>query len=482
MGFQGLEMARQALSAQQSALYTTGNNIANANTEGYTRQRVNFEAENAYPVASRNAPEIAGQIGTGVEAGSVQRIRNQFLDTQYRSQNTLAGYWETKADALSRMENILNEPSDTGLSASMDQFWQSLQDLSANPTNDGARAVVAQRGQAMAETFNYLSESLQTIRGDLKDELDVTIENANTIIEQIDGINEQVQQLEVTGYTANNLYDERDRLIDELSNMMNIDVSYNSDDSKAPETADGLVTISVNNGEVKLVDGENQGDIKRLKIDGSGDSINIVNASGGEGEENTNDTLSLSPGQGSISAFAGASDSYTEVLNTLDDMASEFADEFNSVHSNGQDLNEDKGENFFIVDNQQKVAGSIGVADEIMQDPNLIAASSAENPGAGNGDNARALADIFETYQDDYEQLIGDLGVQAQEANRMEENSNTLLSQVSTQRQSVSSVSLDEEMANMVKFQHTYNAVARYMTATDELLDRVINNMGIVGR
>lgn len=92
--FHGLEMAKQALFTQQAALYTTGHNIANANTEGYTRQRVNFEANSAFPAAGRNRPEIPGQIGTGVKAGSVQRIRDEFLDVQFRGENSLAGYWE----------------------------------------------------------------------------------------------------------------------------------------------------------------------------------------------------------------------------------------------------------------------------------------------------------------------------------------------------------------------------------------------------
>lgn len=111
--FRGLEMARRALSTQQSALYTTGHNISNANTPGYSRQRVNMQAMNAYPTPGMNSPHLPGQMGTGVEAGSVQRIRNQFLDTQFRSENASVGYWSQRTEALSRMENLLNEPSDS---------------------------------------------------------------------------------------------------------------------------------------------------------------------------------------------------------------------------------------------------------------------------------------------------------------------------------------------------------------------------------
>src|SRR5690625_3167035 len=131
--FQGLELARKALFAQQGALYTTGHNIANVNTEGYSRQRVNFETSTPFPVPSRVQPKIPGQLGTGVEIGTVQRIRDKFLDMQFRAEHSRLGYWDTKQEALSRMENLLNEPSETGLSNRMDLFWQSLQDLADHP-------------------------------------------------------------------------------------------------------------------------------------------------------------------------------------------------------------------------------------------------------------------------------------------------------------------------------------------------------------
>src|SRR5690625_390149 len=157
--FHGLEMAKQTLFAQQSALYTTGHNIANAHTPGYSRQRVNFQAARPFPVPAMNRPDIPGQIGTGVEISAVQRVRHAFLDAQFRSENSRFNHWDTKANALTRMERLLNEPSDTGLSKTMDLFWQSLQDLATHPDQPGARSVVAERGQSMTDTFNYLAKS-----------------------------------------------------------------------------------------------------------------------------------------------------------------------------------------------------------------------------------------------------------------------------------------------------------------------------------
>lgn len=507
--FHGLEMAKQALFAQQSALYTLGNNIANANTQGYTRQRVNFETLPGYPTASRNRPQIPGQMGTGVQAGVVERIRNKFLDYQYRAENSKVGYWETKSDAISRMEELLNEPSENGLKKTMDEFWQSLQDLSGNPENSGARSVVAQRGQALANTFNYFANSLNSIRSDLKAQIDVTVTDANSLIRQVNEINQQIKNIEPHGYLANDLYDERDRLIDELSNIVNIKVSYDKSSESSLDIADGLATIEVvdNDGKslnppITLVNGQT-GEIQEFAVTYS------------DGSENRNAVEMISIGNehfdvanfsvnGSFRGFIEsygyiAEDSagnsivtgeYTDMLANLDKLAEEFASAFNKVHENGKDLEGNNGGAFFEFTSGIGAAESLTVSQAILDDPDLLAASS--DGTAGNGDNASALAEVFDqdipglgknaSVREYYDSLIGDLGVRAREANRMTNNTAILRSQVDGRRMSVSSVSLDEEMSNLIKFQHAYNAAARSMTAVDEMIDRIINNMGLTGR
>src|SRR5690625_3464452 len=326
--FHGLEMARQALSAQQSALYTTGHNISNANTEGYSQQRVNFETMSPYPSASRNRPEIPGQMGTGVKTGSVERIRNQFLDYQILDENIKSGFCTSKSEALSSLERLMNEPSETGLSKTMDQFWQSLQDLSVNPGSSGERSVVAQRGLALAETFNYTADSLESIRSDLKNEIDITVDSANSLLSQINGINEQIKEIEPHGYLANDLYDERDRLIDELSGIVDIKISYTSSGNGALKTADGLATIELVQGDNKitLVDGEEL-NYHELKVNYNDTTeINVI----GKKEEVPIDTSSFT---GSLNALVHAYDEvYPEMISDLDAMAKAFKKEFNKVH------------------------------------------------------------------------------------------------------------------------------------------------------
>lgn len=504
--FHGLEMAKQALFAQQSALHTTGHNISNANTEGYSRQRVNFDTSQSFPTGARNRPEIPGQMGTGVEIGSVERVRNKFLDYQFRAENSKTGYWDTRSESLSRMEELLNEPSDSGLSKTMDQFWESLQELAANPENTGAQSVVAHKGSAVAETFNHFSKSLHSIRKDLKNQIDVTVTDTNGLLRQINELNNQIKQIEPHGYVANDLYDDRDRLIDELSEIVNIKVTNDKSSDGSKSIADGVVSIELvdDNGQslakppVQLLDGTETDQSKAvLELDVTYNDAGAVQGISIAGYDHI-EPLALMESGGSLTGLVesygyvdGQNDTvtgeYPDMLAELDKLAAAFADEFNRVHSR----DDDDGQKIFKISETEGAAASLTVLKEIMDDPSLINASSDDR--SGNGDNALALAlaDIFFSELEDLDgasvndffgSLIGKLGVRAEEANRMSKNTDVLRSQVQEQRMSVSSVSLDEEMSNMIQFQHAYSAAARIMTSTDEMLDRIINNMGLVGR
>lgn len=484
--FRGIEMAKQALFTQRSGLYTTGHNIANANTEGYSRQRVNFETRLPTPNASRNRQEIPGQLGTGVQAGSVERIRNQFLDVQFRAENSKSGYYGTRNEALVRMENILNEPSDTGLSASMNQFWQSLQDLSVNPENSGARSVVLQRGEALADTFNYLSHSLSKIRTDLQNQMEVTLKEANTILTEINNINQEVRKLETHGYTANDLYDKRDLLLDQLSEIVPIKVEYDK-----PAFGDGVATVTLVDNMGNSYTGQDGTPI--VLVDGNNDTIHPLKVELNEQKvvsdikigDNLISASQLSRESGSLGGYIQSFGyvengemlgDYPTTLSKLDKIAFNLVEKFNSIH----------GEPSFFesISNELGAASVISVA---LDDPTNIHAGDQ----SGSGENALKLANVF--YEEVaelndssilhyYESVIGEMGVDAEHVKRMNENTTILRSQVENQRMSVSSVSIDEELTNMLKFQHAYNAAARSMTATDELLDRIINSMGLVGR
>nr|WP_304216810.1 flagellar hook-associated protein FlgK [Fredinandcohnia onubensis] len=516
--FHGLETARRGMMTQQSALYTTGHNIANASTPGYTRQRVNFTQTTPYPSPGLNAPKFPGQLGTGVEAGTIQRVRESFLDVQFRGEQTKTSYWETRSNALGKMEEIMNEPSETGLANTMNQFWQSLQDLAANPEDQGARSVVRQRGEMVANTFNYLSNSLTAIKDDFGKQISVTVKTVNSLSDQISKINKQISEIEPVGYLPNDLYDERDRLIDELSKYVEIKVHPpRSSGGDSLPVAEGILDISIvgeNGTETKLIDGSN---FKKLSVvpalDSDGDGVNDQPTGPVTGFQLDGQAVPFVR-SGEMKALVEAygyvengeeKGIYNKMLDDLDKMAYSFATQFNNVHKQGYTLKTSteasaQGGDFFNPFTGTGAKVHAGAASTISVSSNIdnlshIAVSTIQGE-SGNGYNATNLANVKNadfgklagfpitagSIQSFYESLIGSMGVDSQEAIRMADNSAVLKDSVENRRQSVSAVSLDEEMTNMIKFQHAYNGSARMITVLDEMLDRIINGLGTGGR
>ncbi|KZE64237.1 flagellar biosynthesis protein FlgK [Fictibacillus phosphorivorans] len=507
--FHGLETARRGMYTQQIALQTTGNNIANANTPGYSRQRVNFVQTEAYPPASMNRPQIPGQMGTGVQAGSIQRVREGFLDTQFRGENNKLGYWGARSEALEKMEDIMNEPSDNGLAKTLDRFWQSLQDLSVNPEDSGARSVVRQRGLAVAETFNYLSNSLSAIQGDLKTQADLTTKEINALLDDINSINKQISEVEPHGYLPNTLYDERDNLVDRLSTLLNVEVSIQPSGGRPDPIAAGLYDIKM-----KDKDGK-----EYLLVDAKNQSVNPLTIQYDDGGNGLANGIKVAETPINLSEFAGGklkgllesygfNDAgtvkgiYPEMLANLDQMAYQFASEFNNVHSQGWglgDMGKDPAKRneyqFFDFAGTIDASNIGGAAKKLklhkdMDELNNIAA--ATQSFGGDGSNALLLADVKNkklgfpgstaSLQSFYEGAIGKMAVDAQQAVRLTNNSAVLTESVQQRRLSVSGVSLDEEMTNMIQFQHAYNAAARTITVFDEMLNKIINGLGVGGR
>uniref|UniRef100_UPI0025FEABF7 flagellar hook-associated protein FlgK n=1 Tax=uncultured Exiguobacterium sp. TaxID=202669 RepID=UPI0025FEABF7 len=213
--FMGLETGRRALTTNQWALQSTGNNIANAGTEGFSRQRLVMGTTEQLSISLGSGRN--GQVGTGVRGEMIERIRDIMLDKQYRDEVTKVSYYGTKEAAFGRMEDIINEPSDTGLAKAFDGFWESLQTLSTNPQDSGARSVVRQKAETLAQTFNYMSKAINQVKSDLKSEIEVSTKKVNDLLQKIHNINTEIHVVEPLGTLPNALYYESDRYFDEIA-------------------------------------------------------------------------------------------------------------------------------------------------------------------------------------------------------------------------------------------------------------------------
>jgi flagellar hook-associated protein 1 len=475
--FGGLEISKRSLFTHQTALTTTGHNIANANTRGYTRQTVNFVASKPIEAPGMMRSNAPGQLGQGVEFSSINRIRERFLDEQFYNENTSLGEWSVRQDTLEKLESIMNEPSDTGIRKVMDQFWNAWQELSKQPDNLESRAVVKESAIALADAFNHTYTKMSDLARDLNDNLAVKTTEVNSSLQMIARLNEEIFRIEGLGNNANDLRDQRDILVDDLSKVINVEVI---------EQTSGY---QVRMGDTVLVEGR---------------QATLFDAAAAEAGYTSGN---LKSGQ-----LFGLKHSVNVHLNHyqmhMNAMVKKIADAVNDVHSQGYTLQTPltAGGPFFQYDVANPSA-SIKVHDDITSNVENIAASKRfyDDNGVlkvvkGNNELALELAGMKNnkysfndggitgiilnngTFDEFFRAVIGELGVQTQEAIRQTDNQQVLVEQVESRRQSVSGVSLDEEMANMIKFQHAYNAAARAMTTFDEMLDKVINSMGTVGR
>lgn len=519
--FHGLEVGKSGIYAQQTALYTTGHNISNANTKGYSRQTANMVTSVAIPYPGMQMSKNPGQLGTGVVISDIARLRDQFLDVQYRNEVKHLGYWQARHETLSTIEMIINEPSKTGLQSVMDKFWQSWQDLAKEPEASSARAVVLERAKALIETFKAIETGLIDQQRDLNGVVEIKTAEINSITSQIRDINEQISRIEPHGYEANDLKDQRDVLIDDLSKLINVD-------SIQPIFfGDGRNTgmIRVMSGDVAIVDGRNTAEMtvveneetKLFDVFIGGAPINFVRGEllGILESRGQNVMGSADPGDPAIDAggMYNVAGIIPTVLKHIETLAVEMAERLNEVHSNGLNLDDIENERtmanadklLFFIDREiyEKTGefrsptdiSSFMIHPDIEKSLDKIAAGKPTDNGTtyvGDGTAASDIASLkFEiidglpdtaTFDDFLRNLIAKIGIQVTEADRLSKNSQILADQIEYKRQSVSGVSLDEEMANMIRFQHAYNASARTITAIDEILDKVINGMGIVGR
>ncbi|SMB93885.1 flagellar hook-associated protein 1 FlgK [Thermanaeromonas toyohensis ToBE] len=473
--FFGINTALRGLMAQEKALQTTAHNIANASTPGYSRQRVVMVPAAAYPVPSMNRPGGQGwQVGTGVEVQEVRRVRDEFLDTQIRYETHALGAWERRRDALQEIEEVFAEPSDTGFNTILNQFWASWQELSKNAESSPVRTTVVETATALAEALRHTHQQLETIREDLNQMMEIKATEVNTLARQIADLNKQIVAIKLAGDQPNDLLDQRDKLLDELARI--IDFKVKVEDNGAVQ--------------VLLADSSQEYTINLVEVDSNGNLIRTLTYSRDPVTNNT--VLSLSDGtpftinNGELKGLEAAREQLETFKTDLNTLTRSLAERINDLHAAGKDLNGAPGEDFFITldGSSTFTAANIDVNPAIKQDVTKVAA--AIDGGPGDGSNALKIAQLKSegiselggvTFGDYYKNFTARLGVAAHEAVRMATNQKSLVDQLINRRESISGVSLDEEMAYMIQFQHGYEAAARVITTLDEMLDTLINRM-----
>ena len=437
--FMGLQTALRGLLAQQRALDVTSHNISNANTVGYSRQEAVMGAADAFEMPGGAVLGGAGaQLGTGVEVTAYRRIRDNFLDLQYRAQAMRLGGFSAQSRSLDQVELALAEPGDNGIAAQLERFWSGWADLANAPESAATRQALVEHAKSLALRFGQLDGQLATVSAQAAAEY-TAITGANGEVEMIADelaqLNGAIRAEVTSGSQPNDLFDRRDLLLDQLSALGQVSTT---------DMGDGTLTVNFGGAAGALV---------------TGTTVNwpqALTAPGGK--------------LGALSALSSPTGTIAGYRDDLDAAAKSLADAVNALHNPGG-----TGTDFFTC-----TASSEASTLAVNVTPANVRTSTTTAPGAN--DVALAIAGLRGGAADQgYASLVSRIGNDVREAFRQEQNAERLLDAVADRRDSTAGVSLDEEMTNLLRFQRGYQASARAMSTLDEMLDVLINRTGRVG-
>jgi flagellar hook-associated protein 1 FlgK len=473
-------IARSALLVHQTALQTISQNIANAETPGYSRQEAQLAA---------NTPVnfTYGAVGTGVSVTNIIRKRDILLDDAFRSAAGLDGDAGMRRDLLSQLESVFGEPNDAGMANALDQFWNSWSDLSAQPGSLAARAVVQQRGRQLSQMFNDFDTQLTTLRTSNLERLTNAVGNINSLAQQVAELNVRIVTSESNGNMANDLRDMRDLKLDELSRVAG---------TRVINQANGSVTVQIGNS--VLVEGDSATPLSA--------NYETITPTPSFPVTDVPVRIRLGSNPDRLAPLSGELGAMVDFLNTeipasrtrLDAMADQLVTAVNNVHSTGYlfptgTVPGTAAGNFF-----QPATGAVPVRAsnlrlhaDILADPRNISASGSISGPSDNtvaqglaslrispntvtytGPNGATETGSFSTF---FRGLVTRVGIQAQSANDQAGVTSTLVEQAERRRQSVSGVSTDEELVNMLRVQQSYQAATKLIKAAEEMLDTLLN-------
>ena len=466
--FNTLNLGARSMMAEELSLEVTGQNLANANNPAYTRQTVQLQT-------STPTPTNLGLQGTGVDASSIQQVSDPLLNSQIQSEASVGGYWNSQQTALENAQTQLGEflnlsASGTGstttsttsspdLSDQLNNLFNAFQSVATSPTDPTARQSLVNSAQSLASSFNQASQNLNTLNGELNTSVGNDVTSANQLLSDIAILNGQIAKATASGGTANDMVDSREQDLENLAKLANTQTTTNSDG-----------TISVSIGGQQLVSGSKLSDTLATYDPGNG-QLQVQTATSA-----TPLTLSGGSIQGTIDARDGALGTLRSNLNT---MASTLITQVNSIYKNGYDLNGNTGAGFFTGTG----SSNIGVNSALLTDPSQVQAAGVAN-ATGDNSVALALAQLGsqsvsalnnQTFSSACSLDVENFGNALSNANDQVNNYNSVNTMLLNQRDSVSGVSLEQEMANLITFQKAYETSAQIITTVNEMLTTVVN-------
>ncbi len=462
--FTGITTALNALMAHRQAIDVTGQNIANANTVGYTRQRADLTAVSATGhgglFTKIDAP------GWGVAVTSVTRIVDSFVDSRQRDAHANQGYAGALQGAWSGIEQIVNEPSATGLSAQLSEFWSSWHGVVNHPDDESSRSQLLSQAGTLVDTITSSRTAVDTQFATSRNQLSAIAVEINGTARSIAELNDRIRTAQATGSQVNELADQRDQMVLQLSSLAGATARTNDDG-----------TVDVLLGGSMLVSGSRS---TAVQVAGAGQVDDVATTPPGPVRLEFTDGRAVNVTSGQAGGMLAAMNvAYPSAAAGLDKVAKTLADSVNALHRTGKGLDDATvpGRDFFSGSDARSLAVAV-------TNPRDVAAASATGGAfdASLADQIAQLATASGGADVTWRSYVAQVGVDAQAATRRVSLQEAVTRQADAARDSVSGVSVDEEMTNLLMFQRAYEGAARVMTTVDQTLDTLINRTGLVGR
>lgn len=466
--FSMFEIGKSALIAAKKTMDVTSHNIANAATPGYSRQDAFLE-----PIIQRQALVS----GAGVKVAEIRRSRDLFIDAILRSESGREQSFAVQKDVLSHLQTAVSEPSGKSVRAAIDSFWSGWQDLANDPSSLSARAQLMERGRSLVDMFRHIGGQMDSVTNDINDNINALVVRVNNLSERIAGFNVEIARALARQEPASDLMDRRDLLIDELTNLTGGTVAHLGEGA--------AVRISV--AGFPIVDRD-----KTYSIE-----VNST-ATGTEFAWRscpTDPPQTMSNVGGRLGGLKAAKEQVLDFRAQFESLFKSIVDDVNSIHVNGYNASgtpatslPNGGRFFEVPASGADYLKTVQVNSCIVSDPRNICAGRIADPH--DGTNAKAIAKRVngsDRPQDPsfigiWTAMMGTLGAKAQKVKTGVETQQLLVKELNNRKASVSGVSVDEEMANLIREQHAFNAASRVITIADEVVDTIINRMGHAGR
>ncbi len=525
--FLAFQTASRAMSASQANIDVTGNNISNMNTDGYTRQRVDLTSISSSGYTQKYTVKGV-TAGQGVEVNNISQIRDPFLDARFRAQASETGQYDTLLKGLSDLESVFDEAEYEKLQGEITLFINQLQTLSQSPSSQDLALVVRTSAQKITEILNVYADQTQEVRNQQIFDLSnvVVATDFNTIVKNIANLNTQIREELTHGNTPNELYDKRNSLIDKLSGIVNIKVTTTPEKISEDLTIEnlnisiydtnsgksiGIVQNGLYNTLTASMDNSSDPSVMKIEINSSFGGVHgdiTSHFSGGS----IKGYLDLINGRGTYAdlsktppdnAFRGTL--YYE--HAMDTFAANFAKVLNDLNTdadgNVKKLFMAQGDTDPNTSPSKITAANISISTNWLNSSTYITTTTSTSPvQTGGGDNILRMIDaltkdmsflkdendplsqvMFKGTMNEYMTgLIGELSLDIELHENFSDTANTVLNNLYASRESISGVNLDEEGINLMAFQKSYNAAARYFNVLDEAVAKIVNEMGLVGR